>query len=167
MRKFLLSLGLLAIALVISPPSPSFAQSFPTKQMRFVVPYPPGGSGDFLGRLYSEHLGRVLGSTVIVENKPGAATNIALDQFARTDADGHSLMLGTGQMMMNMVFGPVPPVDPFAMLAPLAMIAEMPFVIAANPDTGIASVKDMVAKARTQRLTISHAQFEPQLKLLT
>ena len=76
MRKFLLSLGLLAIALVISHPSPSFAQSFPTKQMRFVVPYPPGGSGDFLGRLYSEHLGRVLGSTVIVENKPGALAMI-------------------------------------------------------------------------------------------
>ncbi|OGA56372.1 MAG: hypothetical protein A3G81_34440 [Betaproteobacteria bacterium RIFCSPLOWO2_12_FULL_65_14] len=157
---------LLAIFLGVGP-SITLSQTYPTKPIKFVVPYPPGGSGDFLGRLYSEYLSRAVGSTVLVENKPGAATNIALEQFARAEPDGYTLLLGTGQTMINMTFGPKPTVDPFSVLAPVAMIAEMPFMIAANPSTGIGSVKDMIAKSKAERLTISHAQFEAQVKLLT
>ncbi len=145
----------------------SYGQEFPAKPIKFVVPYPPGGSGDLLGRLYAEYLAKALDASIVVENKPGAATNIALEQLSRTDADGYTLMLGTGQTMINVVFGPKPTVDPFTGVASLALIAEMPFIISAGVDTGINSARDIVAKGRAGQVTIGHAQFEPQIKLLS
>ena len=165
MKKPLGSL-LAALALAILP-AVAQSQEFPSKPIKYVVPYPPGGSGDFLGRLFASYLSQALGQNVVVENKPGASTNIGLEQVARAEPDGYTLMQAVGVTMMNVVFGPKPAVDPFADLVPVAAIAEMAMVIAANPGAGIGSAQDMVSLSKTKRLTIGHAQFEPQIKLLT
>ncbi len=156
---------LAALALAILP-AVAQAQEFPSRPIKYVVPYPPGGSGDFLGRLFSTYLSQVLGQNVIVENKPGAATNIGLEQVARAEPDGYMLFQAAGVTMMNVIFGPKPAVDPLADMVPVAAIAEMAMVIVANPGAGIGSAQDLVALSKTKRLTIGHAQFEPQIRLL-
>lgn len=165
-RRLVKLVALLVTTCLVGVPL-SHAQDFPAKQIKFVVPYPPGGSGDLLGRLYAEYLAKALDASVVVENKPGAATNIALEQLSRTEPDGYTLMLGTGQTMINVVFGPKPTIDPFTGVASLALIAEMPFIISAGVDTGINSARDIVTKGRGGQVTIGHAQFEPQIKLLS
>lgn len=146
---------------------PALAQAYPAKPVRLVVPFAPGGSTDYVGRLYAEQLARRLGgANVIVENKPGAATNIGLEQVARSEADGYTLLLATSQTMINMAFGPVPATDPFA-LAPVALVGGAPFLVAAPANAGFSSVEDLVARSRGRSLTIGHAQFEPQIKFLS
>lgn len=156
-----------ALALAASAPCIAQSQDFPAKSIRFVVPYPPGGSGDFVGRLYAEHMAKAIDRTVVVDNRPGAATNIAGDLVARADADGYTLLMGTSQSIINKVFGPTPAFDAVTGFAPVAMLAHLPFMIAANPGTAIASVKDLVAAARDDQLSLAHAQFEAQIKLLS
>jgi tripartite-type tricarboxylate transporter receptor subunit TctC len=165
--RFILStLVLLAMAGITV--GPVRAQGYPAKPVRLVVPFAPGGSTDYVGRLYAEQLARRLGgANVIVENKPGAATNIGLDQVARSEADGYTLLLATSQTIINMAFGPVPATDPFGALAPVALIGDAPFILAASANAGFSSVKDLVARSRARSLTIGHAQFEPQIKFLS
>jgi tripartite-type tricarboxylate transporter receptor subunit TctC len=166
-KRFILSL-LLGFVMVSITVGPVRAQGYPAKPVRLVVPFAPGGSTDYVGRLYAEQLGRRLGSAVvIVDNKPGAATNIGLDQVAHSDADGYTLLLATSQMIINMAFGPMPAVNPFEALAPVALIGDSPFMVASPANTGFSSLKDLLGKSRAQPLTISHAQFEPQIQFLT
>ncbi|MEO8305578.1 MAG: tripartite tricarboxylate transporter substrate binding protein [Betaproteobacteria bacterium] len=157
-----LTFGALTLGLSIAQ-----AQEYPSKPVRFVVPYPPGGSGDLLGRLFAEHLAKALNAPVFVENKPGAATNIALELVSRASPDGYTLMLGTGQTAINEVFGPKPTIDIQSGVTSIGLIAEMPFIILAGPETGIKTAQDMVAKSKMGQVTIGHAQFEPQINLLS
>jgi tripartite-type tricarboxylate transporter receptor subunit TctC len=160
--------GLAGITLASVLPRPARAQSYPARVIRLIVPYPAGGSGDFVGRLYAEYLSNMVGKTVIVENVPGAGTNIGADQAARSEPDGYTLLLGTSQAMVNEVFGPVPMSDPLKLFEPIGLITELPFVVAANPRSGIASVEDLVrlAKTKPEQVTLAHAQFQAQASLL-
>lgn len=156
-----------ALACAVAAPQPGLAQPYPAKPVRLVVPFAPGGSTDFVGRLFAEHLGRRFGgTTILVENKPGAATNIGLEQVARSEPDGYTLLMTTSQSIINMAFGPVPAANPFEALAPIGLIADAPFVLAANAEGAPASVKEVVDRSRAKPLSIGHAQFEPQIRLL-
>jgi tripartite-type tricarboxylate transporter receptor subunit TctC len=147
---------------------PSKAEAYPTRVIRLIVPYPAGGSADFVGRLYAGALGDRLAQTVIVENVPGAGTNIAGERAARSEPDGYTLLLGTSQAMVNEVLGPAPTSDPLKAFDPIGLIAELPFVVAANPHSGIASVDDLMrlAKSKPEQVTLAHAQFQAQAALL-
>lgn len=165
-RSVLKGLASLAVAGVL--PRSANAESYPARVVRLIVPYPAGGSGDFVGRLYAEYLSRMIGKTVIVENVSGASTNIATEQAARAEPDGYTLLLGTSQAMVNKVFGPVPTADPLKAFDPIGLIAELPFVVATNPRSGIASVEDLVqlAKTKPEKVSLAHAQFQAQASLL-
>ena len=139
--------------------------AYPSKPIRFLVPYKPGGSTDAIARLFAKHLSEKLGQPVVVDNKPGASTNIASQSLASAQPNGYTLMLATNQLVLNSVFGPAPAFDPLAGMAPIALVAEMPFGIAVDARSPIASARDLVAAARKNELTVAHAQFEPQLKL--
>lgn len=166
-RHFIVSI-LAGLATFGATAGPALAQGYPAKPVRLVVPFAPGGSTDYVGRLYAEQLARRLGgANVIVENKPGAATNIGLEQVARSEADGYTILLATSQTIINMAFGPVPATDPFGTLAPVALVGDAPFIVAAPANAGFSSVKDLVARSRARSLTIGHAQFEPQIKFLS
>lgn len=143
------------------------ADSYPSRPIRFIVPYAPGGTSDIIARLYAEQLSKQLGQPVIVDNRPGAATNIGGQVLASAEPNGYTLMLGTGQLIINAVFGPKPPFDAVNGFTPVGMLAEIPFAVAVDAKSSIVSVKDLIAAARGRDLPIANAQFDPQLKLLS
>ena len=154
---------------------PAYAQpaqpaqpAWPTQPIRLVVPYATGGTTDLIARRLGERLGRELGQTVVVENKPGASTNLGASFVASAKADGHTLLLGSVFQILNSVFGPDPGFDLFSSFEPVSVVATMPFVLAANPSTPYANGRELVAAAKSapRQLSVSHAQLDLSLELL-
>lgn len=147
MRKpFACALLVLAAATLVG--LPAAADNYPSRPIKLVVPYPPGGSADILARLLEQKLGAVLGQTIVVENKPGAGTAIGADFVARSQPDGYTLLLGTvSSQAMNpaVVHVAYDPVKNFVAIAPVATI---PFVLDLNPSVPAKSVKEFVAWAK-------------------
>jgi len=122
---------------------------YPTKAIRLVVPYPPGGSADVLARALGERLGASLGQTVVVENKPGAGTAIGARLVAQSPADGYTLMIGTvSSHAMNPALTSNIGYDPIQDFTAVAPLATIPFVLLTNPKVPAASFKEVVALAR-------------------
>lgn len=142
-RAFLLSLLAAAAA---SSALPAFAQqaSWPTKQIRFVVPYPAGGGTDYLARLIAERLSKSVGQPVVVENKSGAAGAIGVADVAKADPDGHTVLITINDPLVNNValFKSLP-YDPQKDLAFVAQIVRSPALISANTSLGIKSLEDL------------------------
>lgn len=138
--------------LAVTTSLPAVAQpssSYPTKTIRLVVPYPPGGSADVLARALGDRLGASLGQAVVVENKPGAGTAIGARIVAQSQSDGYTLMIGTVSshamnpaLMSNIGYDPI---QDFTAVAPLATI---PFVLLANPNVPTTSFKETIELAR-------------------
>ena len=105
---------------------------YPSRPIRFIVPYAPGGTTDIIARLYTEQLAKQLGQPVVVDNRPGASTNIAGQALASAEPNGYTLMMGTGQLIINAVLGPTPPFDALNAFAPVGMLAEIPFAVAVD-----------------------------------
>lgn len=147
---------------------PAFAQAFPSKPIRLVVPYPPGGSTDILARAFAEPFARELGQPVVIENRPGASTNIGLEIAARSPADGYTIYFGTSGLASNPHFGPVPTVDVFKDITPISLVASMPFLVAAHPSLPANSPRELIdlAKASPGKLMISSASLETQVKTI-
>jgi tripartite-type tricarboxylate transporter receptor subunit TctC len=155
-----------AFALTLASGLACAGDAYPSKPIRFLVPYAPGGSTDTVARLFAQRLSDRLGQPIIVDNKPGASTNIAGHVLASAPPDGYTLMLATNQLVLNAVFGPAPAFDLATGMTPVALVAEMPFGIAVDARSPINSARDLVAAGRKNQLAVSHAQFEPQIKLL-
>jgi tripartite-type tricarboxylate transporter receptor subunit TctC len=154
---------------VLSGALPAAAQStWPSQPVKLVVPYATGGTTDLIARRIGERLGKELGQPVIVENKPGAGTNLGASAVATAKNDGHTLLLGSVFQVLNAVFGPKPGFDLFTALEPVNVIATMPFVLAANPATPYSNGRELVAaaKAAPRQLSVSHAQLDLSLELL-
>ncbi|MBU4611789.1 tripartite tricarboxylate transporter substrate binding protein [Achromobacter sp. GG226] len=146
----------------------ALAQGYPSRPVRLIVPYPPGGTTDMIARLYADKLSSRLGANVIVENKPGAATNIGSDVVARATADGYTLLFSASGSTSSTVFGPAPTFDPLKDFQPISMISELPFVIAANPKAAFTTWPELVAMAKTNpgKYTIASAQLDVYVELL-
>lgn len=140
---------------------------FPSRPLKLIVPYAPGGGTDVIARLYAEHLSRRLGQGVVVENRPGAATNLGAQALASAEPNGYTLMLGSNQLVINAVFGPKPPFDPVNGIAPVAVITEVPYVLAVKADSPVKRARDLLPSGTPRELAVSHAQFDVQLKLLS
>jgi len=172
MRRRVLGIAALMLA-SLGAPAPAGAQPagaqppWPSRPVRLLVPYAPGGSTDGVARLYAEHLSRRLGQPVVIENRPGAATNIAAQALALAEANGYTVMLATNQLIINSVFGPVPPFDVLTGFAPVSVIAEIPFVVAVDARSPMKTIADFARAGGAQGPSISHAQFDPYVKLLS
>jgi tripartite-type tricarboxylate transporter receptor subunit TctC len=166
MHSLILRLAtILAAALMLQP---ACAQEQGSRPVRIVVPYSAGGSTDFVSRLFAKKLSDGLGLPVLVENHPGAATNLGTDIVAKAAPDGNTLLISDGAHAWNAAFGPVPPFDPVAALVPVALIAQVPFVVAANAKFRINDVKDLIAAARTSpgKYTIASASLRTFVELM-
>lgn len=154
-RKFFLKLGAqlgAVAALALLAPLASHAQdSYPSKTIRFVVPYPPGGPTDLMARLLSVELQNRLGVTVIVDNKSGAGGNLGSAEVAKqSPADGHTLLLAaSGPMAVNATLFGSMPFNAITDLAPVIQISAFPLVLEVNPKLGVKSVKELLALAKT------------------
>ncbi|TDF61955.1 tripartite tricarboxylate transporter substrate binding protein [Cupriavidus sp. L7L] len=159
-------IALLAVATLWS--GSASAHDYPDHPVRLVVPYPPGGSTDLIARLYAEKLSKELGQAVVVDNRPGAATNIGSEAVARAKPDGYTILFGGGGPTINAIFGPMPSFDPLAAFAPISLIARVPFVVAANPKAPFSNIKEFLAAARSApgKYSISSAQLNLYVELL-
>ena len=145
MRRLLATLALLALPFLAA------AEWQPTRPIKLVVPFAPGGQPDVVARTLAEPLGKALGQPVIVENKPGAGGNIAAEAVARSNADGHTLLMGTnGPLAVSPALYRNLPYDPLKQLAPVTLVGTSPNLIAVHPSLGVATLKDLVTKAKAE-----------------
>ena len=133
------------------------AQGFPTKSIRLVVGFAPGGAADTVARAYSDQLGRILGQPVIIENRAGAGSSIAADNVAHSPADGyHVLIASPASISVNPALNPKLNYKP-SDLAPVTKVSASPLVLVVNPQTGIGSVKELVAAAKRDPGKLNYA----------
>ena len=126
----------------------AIAQQFPSRPIRLVVGFPPGGGVDINARLLAPRLAEYLGQQLIVENKPGAGTNIANEFVARSPADGYTLLINTAALAINMSLYRNLPFDALRDFAPVSVFSESPNVLVVPAKLQVASVKELIAMAR-------------------
>jgi len=124
------------------------AQTFPSKPIRMIVPYAPGGATDVLARPIAQRLSEQVGQPVVVENRPGANATIGADHVAKSPPDGYTFFLGSIVHYMVPFFSKNVPYDPVKDFTPLAQVAVVPNILAVNPSLPIHSVKDLIDYAK-------------------
>src|SRR6185436_11435450 len=127
----------------------ALAQSYPSRPVRMLVGFPPGGGTDIAARVLAPKLGEYLGQQFVVDNRPGATTNIATDLVAKSAPDGHTLLFTTSAIAINMSLYQNLPFDALRDFAPISVFAESPNLLVAHQSAG-ASVKELLAKARAK-----------------
>jgi tripartite-type tricarboxylate transporter receptor subunit TctC len=150
---------ILAIGFVIAGIGLSWAQTYPSKPIRFIVPFPAGGSTDAVARAMQPALERILGQPVIVENRAGAGGLLGVDAIAKAAPDGYTIgIAGAGALGVNIGERMKRPYDPAKDLAPISKAAGSPFVLVAPPTLNANSLNDVIklAKAEPGRLSIGH-----------
>ena len=130
--------------------------AWPERNITLIVPFPPGGPNDLLGRLLAAELGPKLGQSVIVENRAGAVGNVGLAAGARAAPDGYTLVVVTNVVLINPSVAKVG-YDPLKDFVPIAYLGAAPNVIITAPATGIASVADLIAKAKANPGKLTYA----------
>ncbi len=134
------------------------AQVYPTRPVRLIVPYPPGGNVDITARIISPGLGELLGQTVVVDNRGGGGGNVGAHLVAKAPADGYTLLMGSsGPLSVNPVVTPNLPYDSLKDYAPVSKVHVVPLVVLAGPKSGIATLKELIerAKAAPGQLTVA------------
>ena len=144
-------LGLLAMSSLVQ------AQQWPNRPITLIVSYPPGGTADLMARTIAPPLGKILGTSVVVENKPGASGQIAAAFVAKANADGYTLMLDASSYSVNPSLYPKLPYDPNKEFKTLAVLALYPNVLLVNPSFPAKSVKDLIAMAKAKPNSIAFA----------
>src|SRR5437588_9257663 len=135
----------------------AFAQSWPARFVRLVVPFPPGGGTDAIARIVSGKLSEIWGQQMVVENRGGAATNIGTEAVARAEPDGYTLLLCSLNMAVNRYLFPTLTYDPVGDFAPVALICDYPNVMAVPITSPAHSVTDFIAYAKANRGKVSFA----------
>ena len=147
MNKLRLRATILAFTAAFAPVAAT-AQDFPARPVRIIVPFPPSGVADILGRVLAPPLARALGQGVIVENRPGANTVIGAELVARAPADGHTLLIMAPSFTINAAARSKLPYDTLKDFTGITRIVSTALVIAAHPSLPAKSLKDLVALAR-------------------
>jgi tripartite-type tricarboxylate transporter receptor subunit TctC len=143
----------LALCFLLAAPASAVqaAEKYPVRPIRFVIPFPPGGGNDILGRAFAERLGERLGQQWVVDNRGGASSIIGAEIVARAPADGYTLLLGT-----NSTLAVVPslrrklPYDPIKDYDPISMMSSSPYLLVVNPGFEAMSVKELIALAKAK-----------------
>ena len=144
--------------LALAPASALAQQAYPTKPVKMVIPFAPGGASDFVGRILQPKLSEVLNQQLIIENRPGASGNIAVEAVARSAPDGYTIFLGNvGAIAINPGVFPKLAVDPLRDLAAVTQIVDVPGVLVAHPSFPPNTVKDLVAYAKANPGKVNYA----------
>jgi len=136
------------------------AQDFPTRPIRFIVPYAPGGNVDISARTVGPVLGEILGQTIVVDNRPGAGGNIGAVIVAKATPDGYTLLVGSsGPLSVNPVVLKDMPYDSVKDFAPVSRVQSVPLVLLTSPKFGVGSVKELITRARAEpgKITMASA----------
>lgn len=148
----------LAAALLVLLAAAAFAQSYPQRAVRIVVPYPPGSGTDIVARVLGQRLTESLGQPVVVENRPGAGAIVGVDAVAKAAPDGYTVGIAdTGPLAINPSLYAKLPYDPERDFAPVIEVAKLPFMLVVHPSLGVSSVGELVALAKRRPGQINYA----------
>ena len=156
MRPFVL----LAAPLFVAALTAAAQQPYPTRPIRMVVPYPPGGNVDITARIVGPVLGEIVGQTIVVDNRSGAGCNVGAALVAKAPPDGYTLLMGSSApLAINPIVIKDTPYDPLTAFAPVSRVQVVPLVLLASPKLGVGSVKELIERARANpgKVTIASA----------
>lgn len=158
MHKIRVVLASLAALLVLLGPQFAKAQGFPTRPVRIVVAFPPGGPTDFVGRLVADKMTKLLGQRVYIDNKPGANGTLGGGDVAKSDPDGYSLFLTTsGAVTVSPHMMAKMPFNTFRDFAPVALVTTVNEVLVVSPKLGVKNVKELVELAKKKPGAVTFA----------
>ena len=143
-------------AAVLVMPGFAVAQSFQAKLIRLVVPFPPGGLIDAMARLIGPRLAQELGQAVVIDNKPGAGGNLGAAEVARSTPDGYTLLMASPPLTLSPALYAVMPYKP-EQIMPVGLIGRVPNVLLVNPKSGINTVAELLAKAKSKPGKLNYA----------
>ena len=147
---------LLLLAMLV--PSLVLGQTYPNKPVRMIVPFAPGGASDFVGRILQPRLSELLGTQIVVENRPGASGNIGMDAAAKASPDGYTIYLGNvGTVALNPAVFTKLSVVPTRDFIAITQVVDVPGVLVIHPDVKANSVKDLVAIAKAYPGKLNYA----------
>jgi len=150
-RRILLTAAAAAICTLSTGAASAQADAYPSKPIKWVVPFPPAGAMDNIARTLGEQMGRKLGQTFVIENRPGAGGNIGVDSVAKSAPDGYTMMIVANGMAVNKFLYGKLSYDPVKNFAPVSLIAVVPNVLVTNAAQSKAkSVADVIAQAKAQ-----------------
>ena len=153
----LLHRGLLA-TLFVTLAAPTFAQSYPTKTLRVIVPFPAAGGTDIIAREVTNKLSSTLGWTIVVENKPGSGGNLGVDAAAKSPADGYTIALGqTSNLAINPTLFSKMPYDSVKDLTPVVLVASAPLVLVVGADSPLKTLADVVSASKAKPASLNFA----------
>jgi tripartite-type tricarboxylate transporter receptor subunit TctC len=137
-------LSLLAVS------GPVSAQTYPNRPIRFIVPFPPGGGNDIVGRIVAQKLAEGLGQTVVVDNRGGAGGTIGTDMTAKAPPDGYTMLINNISLAVNATLIPKLPYDTLRQLMPVSIIGRQPNMLVVHPGVKARSVKELLDMARAK-----------------
>jgi tripartite-type tricarboxylate transporter receptor subunit TctC len=129
---------------------PAFAQSYPNRPIRFIVPFPPGGGNDIVGRIVAIKLGEGLGQQVVIDNRGGAGGTIGTDITAKAPADGYTMLVNNISLAVNHTLFKKLPYDTLRDLAPIALIGRQPNIVVVHPGVSARSMREFLELARAK-----------------
>ena len=133
--------------------SSALAQSYPSKTIRYIIAFPPGGSNDILARIIGARMTELMGQTVIIDNRPGGGANIGVEAIARAPADGYTIGNISATHTINATLYPKLGYDILKDFTPVTRVAEIPVLIAAHPVVPISGPKDLIALSQKRKLS--------------
>lgn len=137
------------------------AEAYPQRAIRLIVPYPPGGAGDIVGRMLGSRLGEAMGQQFVIDNRPGGGQLIATQLAAKAQPDGHTLFLASATHAINPGLLKKLPYDSIKDFAAITLVADSPLVFIAHPSLGANSIRDLVAQAKSRPGRINYASSGP------
>jgi tripartite-type tricarboxylate transporter receptor subunit TctC len=157
-RRFLqISASVVFALLLAAPNSNLFAQSYPTRPIRIIVTFPPGGSSDTLTRVVAQEMSESLGQPVVIENRTGAGGNIGVEAAAKSPPDGYTLLSSSSSLPLAGVLYSKLNFDPLNDFAPIAMIGSSPMLVTVNPKVAATSIQELIALAKQKPGEIAYA----------
>jgi tripartite-type tricarboxylate transporter receptor subunit TctC len=145
---FLVS-GMLALGGLFAA-APASAQTYPSRAVKVIVPFPAGGVTDVGARIVGQKLSEALGQPVVIENRPGASGTLGVDAATKSPPDGYTILFATGDFITVPSLMPKTSYDPYKDLIPVTRIATVPLLLLTHPKSGIGSVKDLIEKAKAE-----------------
>ncbi|MCV9918551.1 MULTISPECIES: Bug family tripartite tricarboxylate transporter substrate binding protein [Pseudomonas] len=148
---------LILATLALSAATLAQADNWPSRPLTLIVPFPPGGAADTVGRYYAEQLSTSLGQPVVVDNKPGAGTAIAAEAVAKAKPDGYTLSLATAGQLAILPNLQAVRYDPIKDFTPVAVLASVPNVVAVGPKTKVDSLQALIDQAKAKPGALSYS----------
>ena len=147
----------IALLAMLPGPPPALAQPYPTRPIKVVVPFSPGGAVDGPMRVIAQELFRDIGGQVVIENKPGAGATIGADFVAKSPPDGYTLLLASQTIAISATLYPKLPFDPIADFVPITLIGREPGVVVVNPALPVTTLQELVAYAKERPGELDYA----------